>query len=391
VIDMDFQSLIDAINYRGVVTGLTHDFYRYPARFSPLFARTAVELFTRPGDTVLDPFAGGFTSLVEALAAGRNAVGIDISELAVFLGRVKTAVLNEREVERLRTWAQDTAPALSPCLPVERHELWREAGYQVNLPWRFRKVAEQALNRTNSLPERVQRAARCVVLKTVQWAVDCKEQLPTAGGFRDRLWEHALAMADGYRALRKRILANGGKGQVEVFHATADDVAKLSSDLLRRCPPTLVVTSPPYPGVHVLYHRWQVRGRRETSAPFWIADCRDGQGAAFYTFGDRRKHDEGYFGRLQSTFAAIRQVVAAGCVVVQLVGFARPHEHLSRYLEAMRRAGFEEYDPVGEGRRPSEQEFWRSVPNRKWYNWLRPEINAASEVLLLHRAAGAAQ
>ena len=72
---MDFQSLIDAINYRGVVTGLTHDFYRYPARFSPLFARMAVELFTRPGDTVLDPFAGGCTSLVEALAAGRNAIG----------------------------------------------------------------------------------------------------------------------------------------------------------------------------------------------------------------------------------------------------------------------------------------------------------------------------
>jgi hypothetical protein len=175
-----------------------------------------------------------------------------------------------------------------------------------------------------------------------------------------------------------------------VFHATADEIAGLGSTLLRRRPPNLVVTSPPYPGIHVLYHRWQVQGRRETPAPFWIADCRDGQGAAFYTFGDRRKHDEGYFGRLQSTFAAVRRVVATGCVVAQLVGFARPHEHLPLYLEAMRRAGFEEYDTAGEGRRPSGQEFWRSVPNRKWYNWLRPEINAASEVLLLHRAAGAA-
>ena len=41
-------------------------------------------------------------------------------------------------------------------------------------------------------------------------------------------------------------------------------------EMLRRLPIKLVLTSPPYPGVHVLYHRWQVQGRRETPAPFWI-------------------------------------------------------------------------------------------------------------------------
>src|SRR5947209_2346116 len=51
------------------VRGLTHDFYKYPARFSPIFARAAIELFTRPGDLVLDPHVGGGTTLVEARAA----------------------------------------------------------------------------------------------------------------------------------------------------------------------------------------------------------------------------------------------------------------------------------------------------------------------------------
>lgn len=73
---MDFQRLVDAINFTGVVSGLTHDFYRYPARFSPLVARAAIESFTLPGDTILDPFSGGGTSLVEALALGRHAVGV---------------------------------------------------------------------------------------------------------------------------------------------------------------------------------------------------------------------------------------------------------------------------------------------------------------------------
>jgi hypothetical protein len=386
---MNVQPLIDAINYTGVVSGLTHDFYRYPARFSPSFARAAIELFTRPGDTVLDPFSGGGTSLVEALALGRSAVGTDISELAVFLARVKTVVLNDEEIDHLLAWARETAPVLSPRLQVERHERWGDAGYQVNLPWRFRKVAEQALNRTASLPARLRPAARCVVLKTVQWAVDCKEHLPTAADFRGRVREHARTMAEGYRALHDRVLASRRKSAVELYHGTADDIAGLDSELLRRSRPRLVVTSPPYPGVHVLYHRWQVQGRRETPAPFWIADCRDGQGAAFYTFGDRRKHDEGYFGRLQSTFASVRQVVAEDCVVAQLVGFARPHEQLPLYLDAMEQAGFEEYEPEGHQRRPSEQPFWRPVPNRKWYNGLRPETKPASEVLLLHRAAKA--
>src|SRR5262249_9355241 len=111
---MNMQPLIDAINYAGYVSGLTHDFYRYPARFSPLFAQAAVEAFTAPGDTVLDPFSGGGTSLVEALALGRNAVGLDISPLAVFLGRVKTAVLSDDDLALLAAWARDTAPTLSP-------------------------------------------------------------------------------------------------------------------------------------------------------------------------------------------------------------------------------------------------------------------------------------
>src|ERR1700730_6692366 len=53
------------------VRGLTHGFYKYPARFSPIFARAAIEAFTQPGDLVLDNHVGGGTTLVEALATGR--------------------------------------------------------------------------------------------------------------------------------------------------------------------------------------------------------------------------------------------------------------------------------------------------------------------------------
>src|SRR6185437_12412151 len=94
------------------VRGLTHDFYKYPARFSPVFARAAIELFTKPGDLVLDPHVGGGTTLVEALAMGRNAVGVDISTLAEFVAKVKSTIYSEAELATLEKWSRRVANAI---------------------------------------------------------------------------------------------------------------------------------------------------------------------------------------------------------------------------------------------------------------------------------------
>ena len=51
------QRLRAAARDRADVVGLTHGFYRYPARFSPQFAGAAIEHFTEFGDLVVDPFA----------------------------------------------------------------------------------------------------------------------------------------------------------------------------------------------------------------------------------------------------------------------------------------------------------------------------------------------
>jgi hypothetical protein len=387
---MNVKPLIEAINDRNIVSGLTHDIYRYPARFSPLFARAAIELFTDPGDTVLDPFMGGSTSLVEAFALGRHAIGTDLNQLSVFLALVKTSLLSDDDLKTLRAWAEMTAPELSPLKPVIRHTHYQELGYQTNMPWRFRKVTEQALNNATILLDgALLVAARCIILKTVQWAVDCKKVLPTATEFRAKIREDTEVVADGLQALRRQVDSRRTKpARVEAYHCAANDIAGLKSDLLRRRPPRLVITSPPYPGVHVLYHRWQVLGRRETAAPYWITESNDGQGASFYTFCDRRRqdHDEKYFARLLTCFTEIRKVVRGDCVVAQLVGFARPDEQLPLYLDAMRQAGFVEFDFRRFVHRPARQDFWRAVPHRKWYTRIREDLKQSNEILLLHRA-----
>jgi DNA methylase len=105
------ERLIAAARDIELVRGLTHGFYKYPARFSPTFARAAIETFTKPGQLVLDPHVGGGTTLVEARALGREGIGVDISPLAEFVTRVKSTVYSEAELETLSGWAF--------CVPYE--------------------------------------------------------------------------------------------------------------------------------------------------------------------------------------------------------------------------------------------------------------------------------
>ncbi|HEX3903908.1 MAG TPA: class I SAM-dependent methyltransferase [Polyangia bacterium] len=80
---------------------LTHGFHSYAGRMHPSIARGAIEAFSKPGETVVDPFCGSGTVLVEAMAAGRAAIGIDASALAVAIAGVRTTLLGEADRARL--------------------------------------------------------------------------------------------------------------------------------------------------------------------------------------------------------------------------------------------------------------------------------------------------
>jgi hypothetical protein len=49
----------------------------HPGKMLPALARTAIATYTAPGDLVLDPMCGIGTTLIEAVHAGRDAVGVE--------------------------------------------------------------------------------------------------------------------------------------------------------------------------------------------------------------------------------------------------------------------------------------------------------------------------
>ena len=51
---------------------------RHPQRTLPAVAAQAISRYTQPGQTMFDPFVGGGTTVVEAIYAGRHAIGADI-------------------------------------------------------------------------------------------------------------------------------------------------------------------------------------------------------------------------------------------------------------------------------------------------------------------------
>ena len=72
----------------------------YLGKFIPQLVEALLERYVRPGGTVLDPFAGSGTTLVQSLESGRDAVGGDIAAFNCLLMRVKTARYNEFTLEK---------------------------------------------------------------------------------------------------------------------------------------------------------------------------------------------------------------------------------------------------------------------------------------------------
>ena len=79
---------------------LSHYLFRYPAKFHPPVARALIERFSTPEQTVLDPFCGSGTLLVEALCLGRNSIGLDIDPIATFVSRIKTTRVSPEPLQR---------------------------------------------------------------------------------------------------------------------------------------------------------------------------------------------------------------------------------------------------------------------------------------------------
>jgi hypothetical protein len=342
--------------------------------------------FTTVDDVVLDPFVGGGTTAVEALATGRRFVGFDLNPLAILLTRAKTTPLSRPDREALHHWLDEAFAEPGDDRSLDGHNAETDPRLR-NAPGQVVAALLGAVERAERLAEGRRRdAARAVLLGVGQWAIDGRDSPveasvvgPAARIALDRLLDgldefSRAARGSGFRRSslpRRRVLRSSPAAEAAQHRGLNRLVGRAR----------LVVTSPPYPGVHVLYHRWQVRGRSETPLAYWLADLQDGLGPKHYTMGGRTAVGEAsYFAQTQKTWTALRRLLRPDAVVIQLVAFVRPEEQLPRYLAMMSAAGYEHATDL-------EPDETRSIPNRRWYNRVVPERGWGREVLVAHRVS----
>lgn len=243
-----------------------HGFHAYPARMHPETAMRLVRLLCDAGDTVLDPFCGSGTVLVEAMLAGRHAVGTDLNPLAVRLARLKTrpfdadgrrsivaharAIAEWADARRLRRAGASRRYPREDVALFAPHVLLELDSLAVGIRDR---VVEDA-----SVREALELVLSAVLVKVTLASSDTSatsEPRRTASGFPARLFARKAEEL----ARRLAAFARGIPPDVAAADVAEDDAARLRT--VAASTVDAIVTSPPYAGTYdyLAHHEMRMR------------------------------------------------------------------------------------------------------------------------------------
>jgi hypothetical protein len=300
-----------------------HGFHTYPARMHPVTAARLVGVFVPQGGTVLDPFCGSGTVLVEAMIAGRRAMGTDLNPLAVRLACLKTAMLDEAACVRITAAAHEVA-----ALADDRRQ--RRAGATRRYPPEDVTLFDpHVLLELDSLRagirERVADTTTrdalglvlsAILVKVSRRASDTSGALAPrrlAAGYTARLFARkAEELVRRLGEVRTRVSAGTAPARIEV-----DDALRLRT--VAASTVDAVVTSPPYAATYDYLAHHQMRMRwLELDAKALL----DGEMAARRRYAklDARAVRETYERELDSALRSMSRVCRKGATIVLLVG-----------------------------------------------------------------------
>lgn len=77
-----------------------HSIYSYHAKFTPEIPKAFIKKYSKVNDTVLDPFCGCGTTLLEGLKLKRNVIGIDLSPIGILCSKVKTETYDQELLKK---------------------------------------------------------------------------------------------------------------------------------------------------------------------------------------------------------------------------------------------------------------------------------------------------
>ena len=107
----------------------------YAASFGNDLAKDLIIKYGIPGGTVLDPFVGSGTTLVEALSAGHSAIGIDVDPIACLISRTQVRIYTLDWLVRFEKSVLDHLQELEHTLcesPINQDTIVSGASFTIN-------------------------------------------------------------------------------------------------------------------------------------------------------------------------------------------------------------------------------------------------------------------
>ena len=332
------EPLAQLLSLTGREDRLTHGFHTYPAGLHPDAARGLLTLCG--GDSVFDPFCGGGTVLIEAMAMGRKAWGLDLSQVAVLVALARTRLPGLELISRLRSQGRRIAELAKDWQHPPRDQRTRAV-----ILWYEDHVAAELAGLRDGIqraPPEVQDLLWCcfssILVKVSQRASDTRaERAPQhrePGTTSILFHKKVRELGRRLEALATAVPPGTPEPKVRLGDARADHP---------KDPVDCIITSPPYPAVYDYVPMQTLRSA-------WM-DLDDGPGLRG-ELGSRRSFrvdrqsglrqwqaDLGDWTR--SAFRALRPGGRLAVVLGDGVSASRPVDALGTLMAASAAAGFQ--------------------------------------------------
>jgi DNA modification methylase len=317
----------------------------HPGRFASQIPASLIGMLSSPGDTLLDPFVGSGTTLVEAQRLGRRSIGIDLNPVSCLATSAKVIPRESAYISALLdAISSDVAEFVSlglvpPSVPASvQAEKWYTSRVKNGLGRLWSLLSTYSGDRYLLACAAFSGILLSACRETRHWGYVCDNSTPRSARESDPLllFNQALERLRSSYSQRDQELTKRGAPIYEGRVVCADSREALLT--LDYESVDLVVTSPPYFGVcdYIKAQRLSMEWLGLEIEPLRLREV-----------GARSKRrrlgsDQHYICDLANNFAGIARVLRPGGMMAALIGESQSRVGvLERVARTLQEAGFE--------------------------------------------------
>lgn len=243
---------------------LTHSIHPYPAKFPPQLPKIILENFSKPGQTVLDPFCGSGTTLVESRLFGSNAIGIDVNGLSVLLSTVKATTLDKNQLSESDEFINEIKNEIYYWTMKQRPSILLKE-FEGRDHWFQRNVSEELsflITKINYIKDENVRNFLKIVLSSIIVRVSNQDSDTRYAAVNKNI-KDCYTLEQFFKKANEYLL------KIKDFSELVDDNTSLNVynadtrnlDFIKDNSVDLIITSPPYANTYdyYLYHKFRKR------------------------------------------------------------------------------------------------------------------------------------